>query len=232
MPEENRRSRWPVDGWHRVWHALVLVVALMMAFPLGFALVAPALGVAPDAVFGGSAAASLAVVVMGTYQIGLVGGVGVVWFGRTSLRELGWTLEQPARDVAAGLGVGILLLAVTLASVPLMGVGVGEVLESMGSFTAGQRVQMVFIGAVAALAEETLFRGYLQPPLVAKLGRWGIVVQAAIFALYHVALTPHLLSLAVKGVYGLALGTLRGKEGSLVGPAVAHFFIWQTLGFA
>ncbi len=71
---------------------------------------------------------------------------------------------------------------------------------------------------LTALAEETLFRGWLQP----RLGRFGIPITAALWASYHVtqpATIPALFFL------GLSLGVARWVYGSVRVGIVAHYLI-------
>jgi membrane protease YdiL (CAAX protease family) len=90
-------------------------------------------------------------------------------------------------------------------------------------------VFFVIMGLVAAIPEETIFRGILQPTLQRKLGRWtGLVVGALVFAVYHFMFRwPALLG---KIGSGLVFGTLRERTGTLWAPAIAHALTWAVLG--
>jgi hypothetical protein len=56
----------------------------------------------------------------------------------------------------------------------------GEVGRTIADYTGAQRLLFVLIGVQAALVEESLFRGYLQPTLMEKLGpMFGVVVDRA-----------------------------------------------------
>ncbi len=73
----------------------------------------------------------------------------------------------------------------------------------------------------AALAEEILFRGYLQGALASRLGAgWGILLAAVAFTALHAGQGPAAL-LAV-GPAALGLGLLYRATGSLLAPWVAH----------
>jgi membrane protease YdiL (CAAX protease family) len=65
--------------------------------------------------------------------------------------------------------------------------------------------EIIFLGIVAAIAEETLFRGALQP-------RFGIVATSVLFALVHTQYGFTFASLEVF-VLGLGLGWLRTQAG-------------------
>lgn len=86
-------------------------------------------------------------------------------------------------------------------------------------------------GYGSAVPEETIFRGILQPTLQKKLGRWpGIVLTAVIFAAYHVHLAFALPRLVSHTCYGIILGVLRERTGTLWAPAFAHALVWIVLG--
>jgi membrane protease YdiL (CAAX protease family) len=88
----------------------------------------------------------------------------------------------------------------------------------------------VLIGIEAALTEETLFRGDLQPTLERILGRGGgLLLTAVLFAVYH--LRFELWGLLGKTAFGLVFGLLRDRTGRLVSPAMAHGLTWTVLGF-
>lgn len=57
-------------------------------------------------------------------------------------------------------------------------------------------------------------------------------MTATVFALYHLPVTPSAIGLSGKLLFGLILGALRQRTGSLVAPAVAHAGFWQIAGFA
>jgi uncharacterized protein len=81
---------------------------------------------------------------------------------------------------------------------------------------------------VAAFTEETLFRGYMQPAVQHKLGRWsGLVVVALVFAAYHGRFAPTMF-LGKLGV-GLVLAGLRERTGTLWAAALAHVLQWAIL---
>jgi hypothetical protein len=76
--------------------------------------------------------------------------------------------------------------------------------------------------------EETLFRGYMQPAVQARIGRWlGLATVAVVFAAYHGRFTPAMF-LGKLGV-GLVLGGLRDRTRTLWAPAVAHVLQWTVL---
>ena len=223
-------SRFPVGSWKRIIYGLSLTIPLRLTVYLGIFVFGPLLGVG-EQVFDGSIAALMATLAMLVYAVGGVAGLGVIYFGRETLQSLGWKSAAPQRDVALGILGLFALVGVMLAAFVCFGESLTELWQTVLAFPAGLRAQFLVIGVLAALAEETLFRGYLQPAAQAKLGTfWGIVLVALVFSLYH--MTPHPLGLVVKFGFGLVLGFLRFRTQSLVAPAVAHFAVWQVLGFA
>jgi hypothetical protein len=73
---------------------------------------------------------------------------------------------------------------------------------------------IIFLGLLAAVVEETLFRGAMQP-------RLGILVTSILFAALH---TQYAVSFATLEVFvlGLGLGWLRAKSGSTLPGMVTH----------
>jgi len=82
---------------------------------------------------------------------------------------------------------------------------------------------IVFLGVLAAVVEETLFRGALVP-------RLGIVVTAILFAALH---TQYAVSFATLEVFvlGLGLGWLRVRSGSTLTCMVTHAGYDIAVGF-
>jgi membrane protease YdiL (CAAX protease family) len=92
-------------------------------------------------------------------------------------------------------------------------------------------VFFVLMGVIAAIPEETIFRGILQPTLQNKVGRWpGILLTAAIFSVYHVHFQFALPRLLSHFCWGLILGLLRERTGTLWAPAIAHALMWIIFG--
>ncbi len=84
---------------------------------------------------------------------------------------------------------------------------------------------LLFVGIVGPLIEELYFRGYLLPRL-ARFGRWGILLNAALFALYHFWSPWHLIS----RVFSTLPFALSAKQGSLNVAIVTHMLA-NTIGF-
>ena len=82
---------------------------------------------------------------------------------------------------------------------------------------------IIFLGVLAAVVEETLFRGALLP-------RFGIVISSILFAALH---TQYAVSFATLEVFtlGLGLGWLRVRAASVVPGMVTHAGYDIAVGF-
>lgn len=81
-------------------------------------------------------------------------------------------------------------------------------------------IQLASISFVAGIGEELLFRGVLQPLLIAWLGlAAGLILASAVFGLMH-AVTPTYAVLA--GLIGAYFGWFALARGNLLGPIIAH----------
>ncbi len=91
----------------------------------------------------------------------------------------------------------------------------------MESWPSAEAALMIGYGvAVAPLVEEVLFRGFLLPPLAARLGdRGGIALSALLFGMMHLA-DPQAVPPLV--VLGAVLGWLRLRSGSLMPVLLLH----------
>jgi membrane protease YdiL (CAAX protease family) len=82
---------------------------------------------------------------------------------------------------------------------------------------------IIFLGVLAGVVEETLFRGALLP-------RFGIVVTAILFAALHIQYAVSFATLEVF-VLGLGLGWLRVRSGSTLTCMVTHAGYDIAVGF-
>lgn len=226
--------RWPIGTTGALWLAFSLIIGHYLAmFGVGGALTI-ALGIhdrreiweAPPAAF---------VINMGVglFEIGIVLGLWMRRYARLSFREAGWTgLAQ--RDVGYGV-LGFAAFAIVVTSVFAAEDGFGEAIayiaDRIANYTPQQRALFVLMGVIAAIPEETIFRGILQPTLQTKVGRWpGILLTALIFALYHVHFAFELPRIITHTSWGLILGVLRERTGTLWAPAIAHALMWIIFG--
>jgi len=140
--------------------------------------------------------------------------IGVGWLSRRDwrsvLQRLG--LTRPGwRDIAAGMGMGLaLLLLVTPIMLLLYKIGFApdpnvKRLERLFIIPLTTSLPGVFsMGAAAALGEELVFRGALQP-------RFGILLTAIIFALTHWQYGASTSTLGIF-IFGLVAGWMRQRR--------------------
>jgi membrane protease YdiL (CAAX protease family) len=227
-------QRWPIGTTAALWLAFLLVVGHYLAmFGVGGALTV-ALGIHDrQEIWQAPPAAFIINIGVGLFEIGLVLAVGMRRYARLSFREAGWR-DLALRDVSYGvLGFALCAIALTglLASDSGFSDAIAYIADKIAHYTPQQRVFFALMGVIAAVPEETIFRGILQPTLQTKLGRWpGILLTAVIFAVYHVQFAFELPLLISHTCLGLILGLLRERTGTLWAPAIAHALMWIVLG--
>ncbi len=221
-------ARWPVGGGARLAHALLLVALLAMTRVVGFLLLARITGRADLGVVEGWT--FVALLAGSVLSLGGVIGLGLLVWGRVSLAELGWKAERLGPDLLRGAVGGAVCCGIVLLVSMSHGATAAETLQAWWEVPFLERLLGMLIGVEAALTEETLFRGDLQPTVQRMLGRGaGLLLTAVLFALYH--LRFGLWGLLGKTAFGLVFGLLRDRTGRLVSPAVAHWISWTVLGF-
>ncbi len=84
---------------------------------------------------------------------------------------------------------------------------------------------LLFVSIAGPLVEEMYFRGYLLPRL-SRFGRWGVLLNAFLFALYHFWSPWHLISRIFSTLpFGIA-----AKHGNLNVAIITHILV-NTIGF-
>jgi membrane protease YdiL (CAAX protease family) len=142
------------------------------------------------------------------------------------IRSIGWnpTLITPGLQ----MGVAMAILTIFLRN------RVMDVLGGLSTPVLGA----LPIALGVALAEETIFRGYIQMRLVWWLGFWpGIMLTSALFTLWHLSAwlpaLPMQTILILSGltfVQSLVLGWVMRKSGSVVTPILYRAIsIWVSL---
>jgi CAAX amino terminal protease family. len=132
------------------------------------------------------------------------------------VKSIGWH----SANLRAALSVGLMLAILTIV---LRGTFM-TILKGISR----EQTSALGIYLVLALAEETIFRGYLQPRMQAQLGkRWGWLVTAVLFMLWQLPgriwLMPFtsLWVILVTGlIQGLLLGWIMQKSGHVLAPAL------------
>ncbi|MCX7668539.1 MAG: CPBP family intramembrane metalloprotease [Anaerolineae bacterium] len=157
--------------------------------------------------------------------------VGVGWLTRRRLRDglrrLAIVRPGPRQVVAglavgAGLGIAVVVLEMGLARVGIMNdANVERLSEQLLGPLIRQPFGVMTLGVAAALGEESLFRGALQP-------RFGLFLTALLFALLHSNYGLTLATAIVFGV-GLLLGIVRQRTNTTT-SMIVHATYNITLG--
>ena len=157
--------------------------------------------------------------------------IGVGWLTRLNrhmtFARLKLALPSSA-EVRIGILTGLFLVPTIMtleAAASFLGFGpdadVGALTEQLLGSLFQSPLGILTLGIAAALGEETLFRGALQP-------RFGLVLTALLFALVHgnYGLT---VSTLIVFVLGLVLGTLRNRHNTTT-AMITHAVYNMTLG--
>jgi membrane protease YdiL (CAAX protease family) len=151
-----------------------------------------------------------------------------IWRNREPVARIGWTLQRRWQDVGLGvlLFVPMFLSAIWVEQIAqAAGLSPGPkslpaVLKPQG---AGEFVLASLMVVVVALAEETIFRGYLILRIKAVTGSVlaAIVLSTVIFSLGHGY--EGSAGVVTVGYMGLVFALIYLWRGSLVAPIVMHF---------
>jgi membrane protease YdiL (CAAX protease family) len=130
------------------------------------------------------------------------------------LKSIGWGKE----NLRAGLTVGLMLALLTIFLR-------GKFMTILAGVSS-QKLSLLLVYLVWVLAEETIFRGYIQPRLQSRIGKpWGWLATAALFTLWQLPGRLWILPFAsfwmivvVGLVQGLLLGWIMQKSGHVLAP--------------
>ncbi len=161
----------------------------------------------------------------------VMGLIGVGWLARrglkTALLRLG-IVAPTARQVLAGLGLGVLMVPLVLVAEIVagkIGLGASADVERLTEQLVGPLTLSIpgilTLGLAAALGEETVFRGALQP-------RFGLVFTTLLFALLHSQYGFSFSTVAVFAV-GLVLGLVRLRTNTTT-AMIVHAVYNMSLG--
>ena len=204
-----------------------------MLFPIMFFVVGPLVGFDHKQLFQGSTPEFIVMGIFAPVELVLLFHFGLLKVARISWADLGWRTDGLPRGIGLGLLVLVGLLLVFLGILTVIGADLGELKQTIAGYTVRQRLLFLCIGLAAAVTEESLFRGYIQPTLIAKRGMVvGILLSALIFSLSHVAVSPNPIGLVMKVFLGVIYGIARGRDRSLTAAVVGHFLFWQVIGAA
>jgi membrane protease YdiL (CAAX protease family) len=151
-----------------------------------------------------------------------------LWRNGESVVRIGWTSKSVWKDVALGLGLFIpFLIGNNLLDRGLRAVGFSSPSTALPSYLTAKDVPQLLLAGllvvVVALAEETIFRGYLILRLKAVTASplAAAVLSAAVFSLGH-GYEGSAGAITV-GVMGLVFAFVYLWRHSLVAPIVMHF---------
>ena len=135
----------------------------------------------------------------------------------------GWLISLPAVLVVTHLST--LILSLFVKPIPIEQVAVQELQSAINTpslFAA--LIGVVVIGA--PLIEETLFRGFMQTPLVRILGEgWGIFITSVVFTFFHFSPEQGVSNVEILSslfVLSCFLGYVRHRQGNLWGSISLH----------
>lgn len=176
----------------------------------------------------------LVVAAVGAGLLAVLVGGGVLKIGRIGPAELGFRRGRTAIEVVFGVLGLIVYLACFAAIVHALLPDPGRIVRHVLSQSAGERLLFLFVGLTIAIFEESVFRGYLQPALVHRLGLgFGVILTAIIFAAWHpIPKPPHFSfpGFLVRLSLGLITGLSRGRDRPLTAAITTHALIWPVLG--
>jgi uncharacterized protein len=217
---------------HAVALALTMMVVINMVVTLGIGLstLLDLMMEREEAGIPEDLALPLTVLWIQQIMMALWGLIGVGWLSR---RTFGEALQRLAivvprgNEVLVGIGVGfgsVFISGFLAAIAGQFGVGVDPDVEALNELLLGPLFASVYgvvtVGLAAALGEETIFRGALQP-------RFGLILTTLIFAIVHsnYGLT---ISTLVVFVIGLIFGVLRQRYNTTT-AMIAHATYNSTL---
>lgn len=130
------------------------------------------------------------------------------------LKSIGWGKE----NLRAGFTVGLMLALLT--------VFLRGKFMTLLSGVSSQQISLLLVYLAWAFAEETIFRGYIQPRLQSRIGKpWGWLATAALFTLWQLPgrlwlmpFTSFWVVLVVALIQGLILGWIMEKSGHVLAP--------------
>jgi hypothetical protein len=134
---------------------------------------------------------------------------------------------QPAPQAAAGAAIGLAAGIIVLLIVTRFKIfkGVLDMISEVQASVGLTHVQWAFLSLAAALGEETLFRGALQPLM-------GILLSSVLFILLHGYLTSKDSGMRIMGVLLFGLSCVLGllfREMGMIAAISCHFFYDLTL---
>lgn len=206
-------------GDRRVYRLETLVFLLVLLPWMGFALA----GASPQ-----RADFALVAVVIMLHDLALTAlALYLVWRAGEGFGAIGWLGRNFGREALLGVALFIPLFAgVALVQTVLRAAGLAEPSAPPAFLlpdTSAERILALLLLVVVAVAEETVFRGYLLRRLSQASGSVGfaVVLSTVIFAFGHTY--QGALGIVAVAVIGGAFALIYLWRGSLVAPMVMHF---------
>jgi uncharacterized protein len=222
MARSTTERRWMEGAHGRVLHALGLWACFVAVVHFSRLVLFPAFGF-PGAIAGV------------VFFYGVVLGLLLMKVGRVNLRDLGYTLEGWPRELLLGLAGFVAISGMLLCWVlAIHGVEqVEHIFAKIAGYSLADHAMFFFIGLLASSAEETLYRGYMQPVLMARFGALaGIGITVVLFAAGHFADWPTVSRVGSLIITGLGFGVLRWRRRPLIASFTAHTLLWMIWGTA
>jgi membrane protease YdiL (CAAX protease family) len=149
-----------------------------------------------------------------------------LWHNVEPVKKIGWTLVHGYRDAAIALILFLPLFYLMLRlDTYLTGIGFSNVWEVAAPVTTGlsDPVLATVLVIVVAIAEETIFRGYLILRLKGISGSIAVAVvfSSVIFAIGHGY--EGSAGVITVGIMGLIFALIYAWRKSLVAPIILHF---------
>lgn len=151
----------------------------------------------------------------------------LVWRSGEGIGSIGWVRARVAREAAIGaalfiplfIGVALLVALLRAAGFPASPQPPAFLLPR----SDGEYVLAVALLSVVAVAEESIFRGYLLRRFSQVTGNrvWAVIFSSVIFAIGHAYQGP--LGVVAVGAIGVGLALVYLWRGSLVAPITMHF---------
>ena len=224
MPERLEGTERPTteaDRQERKKQAIELCVFLLLVLPA----MVISLFVADRNSLGFTTTAAAAI----SHNIALVSLiVYFLWRNGEPFTRIGWTFSNPEREISAGLWLYLLLFfAISILETALINAGLPPPPKSLPPFLAakgavGYALAFILV-VVVAVAEETIFRGYLILRLadVTRSKSAAVAVSTLIFTMGHSY--EGVMGMSVVAFIGFALSLVYVWRKSLIAPIVMHF---------
>ena len=219
------RRKWPATDGQRIIHTfLIFLLWMTLAYTLHRMVLRPVLGT------------EVAGILMLGIKLVVIVWLGLHVLGGASAADLGLTTRGLGRDILLGMLGALGITAALLGYIALFSglEAARETLQTILSYSGTERLGYLGVGISAAAIEEAVWRGYLQPALMRKLGfALGLVLTAVAFGLMHggVFAWPPVRLFSIVTI-GLVYGVLRGYDRPLTAPFVAHMATWALWGDA